>query len=100
MPPKIGDHTYEDRLVLKAGAAAAIEIPYTGCPQPKATWKYKGGKLPDPKRFKTDTIQTMTSMTIAKVTRNDSGKYSLSLENEYGKDTFNIELVVLGRWLN
>lgn len=94
----IGDHQYEDRLVLKAGAAAAIEIPYTGCPQPKATWKYKGGKLPDPRRFKTDTIQTMSSMTIAKTQRSDSGKYSLLLENKHGSATFNIEVVVLGKY--
>ena len=97
MPPTIGDHTYEDRLVLKAGSAAAIEIPYSGCPQPKATWKYKSGKLPDPKRFKTDTIKTMTSLTIAKTIRSDSGKYTLSLDNEHGTATFNIEVVVLGR---
>jgi hypothetical protein len=82
--------------VLKAGSATAIEIPYTGCPQPKATWKYKSGKLPDAKRFKTDIIKTMTSMTIAKALRSDSGKYTLLLENEYGSATFNIEIVVLG----
>ena len=96
VPPTIGQHQYEDKLVLKAGSAAAIEIPYTGCPQPKATWKYKSGKLPDAKRFKTDIIKTMTSLTIAKALRTDSGKYSLLLENEYGTATFNIEIVVLG----
>ena len=99
VPPTIGEHQYEDKLVLKAGAAAAIEIPYTGCPQPKANWKYKSGKLPDPKRFKTDIIKTMTSLTIAKTKRSDSGKYSLLLENEYGSATFNIEVVVIGKLL-
>ncbi|ELU18621.1 hypothetical protein CAPTEDRAFT_119763, partial [Capitella teleta] len=96
VPPTIGEHQYEDKLVLKAGSAAAIEIPYSGCPQPKATWNYKSGKLPDAKRFKTDIIKTMTSMTIAKTQRSDSGKYTLLLENEYGSATFTIEVIVLG----
>jgi hypothetical protein len=97
VPPSIGAHDYEDRLVLRAGSAAAIEIPFNGSPDPTSTWKCKNGKLPDPKRFKTDTIRGMTSMTIAKTVRTDSGKYTLNLENEYGKANFAIELVVLDK---
>lgn len=98
VPPSIGSHQYEDRLVLKAGSSAAIEIPFSGSPEPTCTWKYKNSKLPDARRFKVDTIKNMTSMTIAKTVRSDSGKYSLSLENEYGKASFSIELVVLGEY--
>ena len=36
-------------------------------------------------------------MTIAKAVRSDSGQYTLALENQHGKATFTIELVVLGK---
>ena len=86
--PKIGDHDYKNKLVLRAGTSAAIEIPFVAAPMPDATWTYKGSSLPDNRRFKTDTIIGMSSMTMAKVIRSDSGNYQLKLENAYGKDTF------------
>lgn len=98
VPPTLGKHDYEDRLVLKTGTSAAIEIPFSANPQPTCTWKYKNGKLPDTRRFKTDEITNMTSITMSKVKRSDSGMYSLLLENEHGKVTFKIEIVVLGKF--
>lgn len=97
VPPKIGDLAFKDKIILKAGSSTAIEIPFVGCPQPSATWQFKGGKLPDPKRFKVDTIANMTSMTLAKAVRSDSGKYTINLQNEFGKANVTIEVVVLGR---
>jgi hypothetical protein len=96
VPPTIGDHAYKDKIILKAGQSLAIEIPFAGSPQPTAEWKYKGGKLPDARRFKVDTIANMTSMTMAKVIRSDTGKYSVNLANEFGKAIVDIEVVVLG----
>lgn len=98
MPPAFGSHDYEDKLVLSSGASAALEIPYIGSPQPSVTWKYKGGKLPDSRRFKEDTIYGMTSLTMAKVTKSDAGDYQLVLENPFGKVTFSIKLVILGMY--
>jgi len=96
VPPAIGDHAYKDKIILKAGQSTAIEIPFAGSPQPSAEWKYKGGKLPDARRFKVDTVANMTSMTLAKVVRSDGGKYTVNLANEHGKATVQIEVVVLG----
>lgn len=96
VPPTIADGSYKDKIILKAGQSTVIEIPFAGSPQPTAEWKYKGGKLPDAKRFKVDTIANMTSMTMAKVVRSDSGKFTVNLANEYGKAKVEIELVVLG----
>ena len=97
--PKINTENIQDRIVMKAGTSAVIEIPFAGSPQPEATWKFKGGKLPDTKRFKVDVIRNMTSLGIAKAVRSDKGKYTLSLENAHGKATFTIEVVVLGKYL-
>ncbi len=96
VPPVIDMKNLQDRLVLKAGSSAAVEVPFMASPQPEVSWKFKGGKLPDSRRFKVDTIINMTSMAMAKVTRSDAGKYTLNIENPYGKATFTMELVVLG----
>jgi len=95
--PKIGEHKYSDKLILKAGTSAVIEIPFVGSPLPEAKWQFKGGKLPDPKRFKVDTIVNMTSISMAKVVRADGGKYSVDLKNEFGKASVTIEVVVLDK---
>jgi len=97
VPPTIGDHAYKDKVILKAGTSTALEIPFMGSPKPSAKWSFKGGKLPDAKRFKVETIANMTSMTMSKVVRSDSGKYTVELESELGKAKVEIEVVVLGK---
>ena len=83
--------------MLKAGSSSAIEIPFSGSPQPQVTWKYKGGKLPDTRRFREETIRNMTSLTMSKVLKTDCGEYSVSLENPFGRNILSIKLVVLGK---
>jgi Immunoglobulin I-set domain len=88
----------KDTLTLNAGASIPLEIPFTANPQPKVTWTYNGGNLPDAKRFKTQTITCMTSITMAKVVVKDAGDYTVTLENENGKASFTTKLIVLGKW--
>ena len=95
--PQIISENLKDRIVMKVGTSAAVEIPFSGSPQPEASWKFKGGKLPDMRRFKVETIRNMTALTISKAVRKDTGKYTLSLNNKHGKVTFDLELVVLGK---
>ena len=98
-PPKFLKEI-DETITLKVGASTAIEIPFSAYPMPKVQWRFNGGKLPDPRRFKPETIIGMTSMTIAKVVRKDSGQYTLALENEHGKCDCKFTLVVLGRLLH
>jgi Immunoglobulin I-set domain len=88
----------KDTLTLNAGTSSAIEFPFTANPQPKVTWTYNDGSLPDAKRFKTQTITCMTSMTMAKVVLKDAGDYKVTLENENGQASFTTKLIVLGKW--
>jgi len=97
LAPKIGDHAYKDKLILKAGTSAVIEIPFVGSPVPTIVWQYKNGKLPDTKRFKTETVVNITTLKLTKVIRTDSGKYTVALENEFGKTNVTIEVVVLDK---
>jgi len=97
VPPRFTKELAEKTLTLPVGSSTAVEVPFAGSPQPKVTWTFNGGKLPDPKRFKTDTISAMTSLTMAKLVRKDAGKYSVALENEHGKCELTVTLVVLGK---
>ncbi len=96
VPPRFTKEAIEDTLILKAGSSTAIEMPFQSNPQPKVTWQYNDGKLPDPKRIKTQTIIGMTSMTMAKVIRKDSGSYKLTLKNEFGECSYSLQITVLG----
>ena len=96
MAPTLGKHEYKDKLVLKAGASAVIKIPFSASPQPIVVWKYKGGHLPDARRFRKETVAGMTSLSMSKVTKKDAGDYSMVLQNQLGKATFSIKLVVQG----
>ena len=97
VPPRFTKSLAETTLTLPVGGSTAVELPFAASPQPKVTWSFNGGKLPDAKRFKTDTITAMTSLTMAKVTRKDAGKYSVSVENEHGRCELTVTLVVLGK---
>lgn len=82
--------------MLKAQSSAVLEIPFTASPEPTVEWKYKGGRLPDSKRFKDDTVAGLTSLSMSKVVKSDAGEYSLTIENKLGSATFRIKLIVQG----
>ena len=97
-PPKFTFASLEDSMTLKAGQSTAIEIPFCGHPQPKVKWTFNGGKFTDAKRIKDETIYNMTSLTLAKVIRKDTGKYTVTMENEFGKASVSININVLGMY--
>ena len=98
-PPKFSKEM-SDKLELKAGSSAVIEVPFTGNPQPTVTWTYNKGKLPDAKRFKVDTIINMTSVSMAKVIRNDKGDFNVTLKNEVGEASYTVHVSILGMTKN
>ena len=81
------------------GSAKVIEVPFSAHPMPDVKWTYNGGAFPDARRIKSETIRGMTSMTMAKVVRKDSGKYAVAMENKYGKATHSFKVTVIGKWL-
>lgn len=86
----------EDTLILKAGQSTAIEVPFSGFPQPDVKWSFNDAKLPDAKRIKTETIIGMSALTMAKVIRKDSGNYKITVTNEHGQCSFTVKVIVLG----
>ena len=88
----------EENRLLKVGQTTTIEIPFVANSLPVVTWSYNGGKMPvEPKRIKEETIIGMTSLVLAKAKRKDTGKYKVTLENEFGKADFTFNITVIGR---
>ena len=96
VPPKFNLDKIQKTIYLKVGGGTAIEIPFSAYPMPDAEWKFKGGRLPDAKRMKTDMIIGMSSLVLSKVKRSDSGDYSIELENEFGKASVSVKVIVQG----
>jgi len=96
--PKFTKSDMKDTLTLNVGASTAVELPFTANPQPKVTWTFKSSSLPDAKRFKTQTIVGMTSLTMSKVVLTDAGDYTVTMTNENGEASFTIKLIVLGEY--
>lgn len=47
--------------------------------------------------LQTDTTSNMTRLRVENSNRNDSGKYTITAKNEYGKDSADIEVTVVNK---
>ena len=96
-PPKITEDKYKDDILLKANTSTILEVPFTGSPQPKVTWDFNGGRLPDPKRTFSETIYNMTAFTINRAKMEYAGNFNLTLENPHGKVKLQAKVKVIDK---
>uniref|UniRef100_A0A8D2NIV2 Titin n=1 Tax=Zonotrichia albicollis TaxID=44394 RepID=A0A8D2NIV2_ZONAL len=73
------DSEMRKTLIVKAGGSFTMTVPFRGKPVPNVTWNKPDTDLRT--RASIDTSSNCTSLTIEKATRNDSGKYTLTLQN-------------------
>ena len=71
--PKISEHSYSDRLIVKAASTTAIEVPFTAHPQPTATWAYKGGAMADKRRFQSECLKGLATLNMKKIKPTEKG---------------------------
>jgi len=90
---------YLEPLVLRAGTSAAVEVPFSGSPQPKVAWMVGGQILRDVRRVRVETIHNLTTLVISRAERSDAGTYTLSLENQLGTSKLTVQVTVLGKSL-
>ena len=87
-----------DTLRLHSGSSHVIEVPFIAHPQPEVTWLYNDKpELPDVRRFRIETGKNLTSLTLNKVAREDSGKVKVEMKNEFGQCSYEVKLNVIGR---
>uniref|UniRef100_A0A8C5SMI1 Titin n=1 Tax=Laticauda laticaudata TaxID=8630 RepID=A0A8C5SMI1_LATLA len=83
------DNEMRKTLVVKAGESFTMTVPFRGKPIPNVLWNKPDTDLRT--RANIDSSDNCTSLTVEKATRNDSGKYTLTLQNIV--NTSNIELI-------
>lgn len=84
-------------ITCKTSNAFTIDIPISGRPAPKVTWKLEEMKLKETDRLSITTKTERTTLVLKDSKRSDSGKYYLTLENAAGAKTFTVAVVVVGR---
>ena len=96
-PEFLIDERFEKPLVLRLGESVAVEVPFTGSPQPKVAWRKDGGHILENRRLHIDSIHNMTSLVIGRAAMDDAGTYTLHLNNPFGSSKLTIQVIVLGK---
>lgn len=89
---------YNDTITLKKGKPLLIEIDFSAYPEPKTSWMVNDEPLKESTRTKIETVRNnLTTLLVNKTERSDSGKYHMTLENDYGREKCTINVNVLDR---
>lgn len=84
-------------ITCNSGKTFTIDVPISGRPTPKVTWKLEEMRLKSSDRVTIKLTKDRTSISVREAMRGDGGKYYLTLENAAGTRTFVIEVKVTGR---
>ncbi|KAM9376089.1 titin-like [Pholidichthys leucotaenia] len=80
-------------LHVKDGSSFTLTVPFTGKPFPIVTWDKADVDLRV--RGLINTSNSVTSITVERVTRDDSGKYTVKLQNVAGSASLTLNVKVL-----
>ena len=84
---------------VKAGQNFKLSAKFSGFPLPTATWSKGDTELSPTDRIKIRGNEKETELTQLDSEREDSGVYSLTCENPFGKETATCNVTVLGKLL-
>lgn len=95
-PPEIDlDASMRKLVTVRAGCPIRLFAIVRGRPAPKVTWR-KVGIDNVVRKGQVDLVDTMAFLVIPNSTRDDSGKYSLTLVNPAGEKAVFVNVRVLG----
>lgn len=94
--PKIDRKNLQKRKI-KVGLDLRFEADVTGEPEPTITWTFKEQTQKSSGRVTIENKEYHTSFVLIKVTREDSGKYTVTAKNDSGTDTVDIEVQVVSK---
>lgn len=95
-PPEIDlDASMRKLVIVRAGCPIRLFAIVRGRPAPKVTWR-KVGIDNVVRKGQVDLVDTMAFLVIPNSTRDDSGKYSLTLVNPAGEKAVFVNVKVLG----
>uniref|UniRef100_A0A8C4S4R9 Titin n=1 Tax=Erpetoichthys calabaricus TaxID=27687 RepID=A0A8C4S4R9_ERPCA len=87
------DASFKQTHIVRAGGTVRLHIAFRGRPVPVATWTKAGSELGV--RTDVQTTETYSTLTIENCTRDDSGKFTLALENNSGTKSITFTVKVL-----
>lgn len=90
------DANMKQGVTVRAGCPIRLVATIRGRPAPKVTWRRMGIDNVV-RRGHVDLIDTMTFLVIPESTRNDTGKYCLSLHSAAGEKAVFVNVKVLGK---
>lgn len=79
------DISMSTQYTAKAGRDVEIMIPLKGRPAPNVTWRRGDRNIGGDAKYTINNTEYSTTLIIPKVTRDDSGKYLLEIENGVGE---------------
>lgn len=82
-------------LRIKAGRPINFTVPFKGEPTPKVTWTINGKPLTA--RVDCASTSTVCTLDIPVSVRDDSGRYTLELTNEFGTASGTAQVTVMGK---
>ena len=85
-------------LTIKAGQPIKFDVNVSGEPPPTITWQINDKDLKSETRTTLENVDYNTKLTIRRVTRADSGKYTITAVNESGKDVASVNVLVIGKF--
>uniref|UniRef100_A0A671KGV4 Titin n=1 Tax=Sinocyclocheilus anshuiensis TaxID=1608454 RepID=A0A671KGV4_9TELE len=84
-------------ITSRIGESFEIDVPISGRPAPKVSWKLEEMRLKETDRVSIKTTKNRTTLTVKDCMRGDGGRYFLTLENVTGSKTFTVTVNVIGR---
>ncbi|XP_066263902.1 titin-like isoform X2 [Branchiostoma lanceolatum] len=96
-PPVLDLTDIKDTVVVRQGGDFNVTIPFHAAPKPKVTWMRGYQVLTPIERYFVKNTADFASLTIKKVEKKDAMKFTLTVENDLGSQSFEITLRVLGK---
>uniref|UniRef100_A0A915JT26 Uncharacterized protein n=1 Tax=Romanomermis culicivorax TaxID=13658 RepID=A0A915JT26_ROMCU len=93
--PKIKvPESYKDLLLFDKDEKVKLRLNFTGKPQPEVRWTKNHSEISDD-RIMVETIDTNVAvLMIPNASRSDSGRYTLTVWNEFGEDSVDVNVKV------
>lgn len=85
------------KIKVRAGEPINVTIPLSGAPAPEVEWTKGTVRLPPSARVSTDMSDEKTILRIEDSNRGDAGIYTITATNEFGKDSAEIEVIVVDK---
>uniref|UniRef100_A0A8D3AWS5 Titin n=1 Tax=Scophthalmus maximus TaxID=52904 RepID=A0A8D3AWS5_SCOMX len=82
---------------VKAGDDLKIDVPFRGRPQPEVSWKKDGHTLKQTTRVNVLNSNTSSKILIKDATKDDVGKYEITLTNSVGTRTADVSVIILDK---